>query len=52
MASDFVGQVVDGTIAINPSFSTKGVFAALSYAGDAADTPLRSRLKVDLVRSD
>ncbi|OCH91876.1 DNA polymerase alpha subunit B [Obba rivulosa] len=45
-------KVVDDTIAINPSFSMKGMFAALNYSGDAAAVPMRNRLKVELVKLD
>ena len=42
-------QIVDNTLAINPSFLTKAIFASLSYTGHG-DGPTKSRIKVDVGR--
>ena len=40
-------QNVDHTMAINPSFATKGMVASIFYGG-AGEGPASSRLKVEL----
>ncbi|KDQ62190.1 hypothetical protein JAAARDRAFT_189548 [Jaapia argillacea MUCL 33604] len=42
-------KTVDNTVAINPSFLTKGIYATLSFAGHTEGT-VRERIKVDLER--
>lgn len=42
-------KIVDDTLAINPSFLTKAIFASLSYTGHG-DGPTKSRIKVDVGR--
>ena len=43
-------QIVDNTVAINPSFLTKATYAVVEYAGHTAPGPARDRLKVDFTR--
>ena len=43
-------QVVDNTVAINPSFLTKSTYAVLNYAGHDAPGPAKDRVKVEISR--
>ncbi|KAH9942919.1 DNA polymerase alpha, subunit B [Amylocystis lapponica] len=43
-------KVVDSTVAVNPSFLTKGTYATLRCSGAGEEIPLRERFKVDVVR--
>ncbi|ETW81536.1 hypothetical protein HETIRDRAFT_317937 [Heterobasidion irregulare TC 32-1] len=42
-------KIVDDTVAVNPSYITKSIFASLSYIGHG-DGPAKSRIKVDVGR--
>ncbi|KAH9854731.1 DNA polymerase alpha subunit B [Lenzites betulinus] len=43
-------KVVDGTVAVNPSFLTKATYAVLEYAGHGAPGPAKDRIKVEIQR--
>lgn len=43
-------QVVDSTVAINPSFLIKGTYAIVTCTSPVADISLKDRLKVDLLK--
>ncbi len=43
-------QIVDNTVAVNPSFLTKATYAVLEYAGHGAPGPAKDRIKVEIHR--
>lgn len=49
LTSFLLPQVVDNTVAINPSFLSKSTYSTLSYGGKAPG-PVKGQISVDLVK--
>ena len=45
-----VRQIVDNTVAINPSFLSKSMYAMLNYEGHTIPGPAKDRIKVEISR--